>query len=174
MLTLRRGYDRWGEIRFGPFRVVVAWAISRLDSSIDYCTPSISLLLSPDLEPHQIGTVLDNASGIRFYQFHPVLLDVSLTFPLRVESTRVRLPISMNHSGRRIIPSVILRMLCQSNVRPSQIEIPVLPISPARTNLLNHTLVCPSVDLKYAYVVFHQLPSYERHTLGGVYQVPHL
>jgi len=30
------------------------------------------------------------------------------------------------------------------------------------------------VDLKYAYVVFHQLPSYVQHTLGGVYQVPHL
>jgi hypothetical protein len=113
---------------------------------------------------------LDKASGIRFYQFHYLSLGDSLTFPLRVESTSIRLTISSNHSGSaESYPPFSSAYFAKPMFALLKLKLQFYPSALVYAIFQDHTLVCPSVDLKYAYVVFNQLSClHETYTGRGV------
>ena len=83
---------------------------------------------------HQMGMVLDSASGIRW----GVRMDLTVTSHLaatgRVDDDQ---------------PASCLGVAREGEVGPAQVEIPVLRFSSNPPTFLP-TFVCPSVDLKYA------------------------
>lgn len=99
----------------------------QLDSEVDDCTPGISGAI---LGTHHIGTVLDKASGMRWRQ-------VVLSLAYLASAGRVDQNDPARQDGCCIdSPSSFLDILGKRQIRPSQVELPVLTISRLLENIL--------------------------------------